>query len=119
MRSVPRPGSIPPKREGRRYTRCLLDTRVLVEVFRSGSTTSIWGRTNELGEDGLSATLTAGLESGEVISLEFHLPMSTDPLKVRAVVRYRDGFRHGFEFLTLNDQQRGILQRALSILPSE
>jgi hypothetical protein len=118
MMSLSGPSSTPPKREGRRYLRCHLDTRVLVHVFRSGSTNSIWGRTSELGEDGLSATLTGTLEPTEVVSLEFQLPMSTEPMKLRAVVRYRDGFRHGFEFLTLSEQQRTVLQRALNILPT-
>jgi len=40
----------------------------------------LWGRSNELGEDGISATLTGELEPGEVAAMELALPMSTQPL---------------------------------------
>jgi hypothetical protein len=40
----------------------------------------MWGRSNELGEDGIGATLTGGLEPGEVVALELSLPLSAQPL---------------------------------------
>jgi PilZ domain len=84
-------------------------------VFREGAVVSLWGCCNEMGEDGMSATLTGELENGEVASLEFTLPMSTAAIKLRAVVRYRSGFRHGFEFLRVSEKQREAIRRALSV----
>ena len=90
-----------------------------MQVFREGVTESTWGRTNEMGQDGMSATLTAELQPGEVATLEFTLPATVIPTKLKAVVRYRNGFRHGFEFLTLTEGQREAIQRALEIAEEE
>ncbi|HJS97670.1 MAG TPA: PilZ domain-containing protein [Terriglobales bacterium] len=102
-------------REPRRYPRYNLNIRVAVQVFRDGVVDSLWGRSNELGQDGMSATLTGELQPGEVASLEFTLPATVMPTKLRAVVRYRSGFRHGFEFLTLTEGQLEAIQRALEM----
>ncbi|PYV97707.1 MAG: hypothetical protein DMG89_13360 [Acidobacteria bacterium] len=100
----------------RRYARFPLDIRIEVHVLRKGSGFSFWGRTSELGLDGVGATLTGELEVGEVVSLELSLPMVAHPAKVRALVRYRDGLRHGFEFLTMNKEQRNALRRVCEVL---
>jgi hypothetical protein len=100
----------------RRYPRFAIDTRVQVRMFHEGEFRSCWGRSSEVGQDGIGATLTGELESGEVVSLEIPLPLSACPLKVRAAVRYRQGLRYGFEFLTLNDSQRGMIRRVCELL---
>lgn len=111
---VPGPNA-PTGRETRRYPRYNINMRVAVQVFREGKVESMWGRSNELGQDGMSATLTGELQPGEVATLEFTLPATIHATKLRAVVRYRSGFRHGFEFLTLPEGQREAIQRALAI----
>ena len=90
--------------------------RIAVQIFRSGQTTALWGRSNELGEDGVGGTLTGELEPGEVVSMELSLPLAAYPLKLRALVRYRIGLRHGFEFIAINAQQRDVLQRVCEML---
>jgi hypothetical protein len=92
-----------------------MDMRVAVQVSRAGAVESLWGRANEIGQDGMSATLTRELDPGEVVSLEFTLPATIAATKLRAVVRYRLGFRHGFEFLTLTEGQQEAIQRALGM----
>src|SRR5258708_9802788 len=86
----------------RSYPRFAIDARMQVRMFQAGEFQSCWGRSTELGEDGIGATLTGELAAGEIVSLEIPLPLSSYPLKVRAVVRYRDGLRYGFAFLPLN-----------------
>jgi hypothetical protein len=103
----------------RRFPRYPLDAHVSVNVFRSGENVSFWGRTSELGEDGLGATLTGELECGEVVSMELALPMVSFPIKFRALVRYRDGLRHGFEFLALNATQRDDVRRVCEVLAAQ
>jgi PilZ domain len=102
----------------RRFPRYPLDVHLSVNVFRSGENLSFWGRTSELGEDGLGATLTGELECGEVVSMELALPMAL-PIKFRALVRYRDGLRHGFEFLALSAAQRGEVRRVCEALAAK
>ena len=103
----------------RRYPRFAIDARMQVRMFQAGEFRSCWGRSTELGQDGIGATLTGELEGGEIVSLEIPLPLSPYPLKVRAIVRYRQGLRYGFEFLTLNDTQRDMIRRVCEMLATK
>jgi hypothetical protein len=100
----------------RRFARHALDVRVSIHAFRAEESVSYWGRSSEIGEDGIGATLTGELEAGEVVSMELSLPMAPFPIKFRALVRYRDGLRHGFEFLALSAAQRDEIRRVCEAL---
>jgi len=93
-----------------------MDVRMDVQVFRAGNVSYLWGRSTELGLDGIGATLTGDLEPGEVVSMEFPLPLSPYPVKLRAIVRYRIGLHYGFEFLTPTPEQRSALDRVCQML---
>jgi PilZ domain len=103
----------------RRFPRFAIDARMQVRMFQAGEFRGCWGRSTELGQDGIGATLTGDLETGEIVSLEIPLPLSPYPLKVRAIVRYRQGLRYGFEFLTLNATQREMIRRVCEVLASK
>jgi hypothetical protein len=94
----------------RRFSRYPVDLRIEVQVFRPSGTVSLWGRSIEMGEDGIGGTLTGEIEPGEVVSMEFTVPTSSRTMKFRALVRYRMGLRHGFEFLALTPKQRDALR---------
>jgi len=102
----------------RRFRRYPLDVRVAINIFREGKILDYWGRSTELGLDGLGATLTGELDPGEVVSMEFPLPLSAYPLKLRALVRFRQGLHYGFEFLAVTPEQREMLQRVCEMLGS-
>jgi hypothetical protein len=103
----------------RRFPRFNMDVRMQVRMFQAGEFRSCWGRSTELGQDGIGGTLTGDLESGEIVTLDIPLPLSTYPLKVRAIVRYRQGLHYGFEFLTLNESQRDTLRRVCQMLAAK
>jgi hypothetical protein len=100
----------------RRYARYRFDARIHLSVFREGRTVACWGHTSELGQDGLGATLSGCLQNDEVVTLEFSIPIEPRRLKLRAVVRYSDGLRCGFEFLVLTDEQKDKLHHLCVIL---
>jgi PilZ domain len=100
----------------RRFPRFVIDVRLQVKMFQAGEFRTCWGRSTEMGQDGIGATLTGSLETGEIVTLEIPLPLTPYPIKVRAIVRYRQGLRYGFEFLTLNDGQRDTIQRVCQYL---
>ena len=68
----------------RRYPRYPVDIRVAVKVFRPEAALELWGRSIELGQDGIGITLTGQLEPGEVATLELtpvsytHLTLPTN-----------------------------------------
>jgi len=70
-----------------------------VNVFRHGEISYFWGRSTELGLDGIGGTLTGDLEPGEVVSLEFRI-----------------GLHYGFEFLTPTGDQKSSLERVCQML---
>jgi len=100
----------------RRFARCRFDARIQVAVFREGLTITYWGRTSELSLDGVGATLSGELRVGEVVSLEFPIPLPPHVIKVRAVVRYSDGLRCGLEFLVVTAEQRLLLREVCVVL---
>src|SRR5947199_10091369 len=85
----------------RNFARYPLDVRVVVHVFRSGGISSFWGRSTEVGEDGIGATLTGDLEPGEVVSMEFSLPLTAYALNLRAAVRQRRRLPYGLYVLSV------------------
>src|ERR1700739_990036 len=103
--------SAPDHHKKRRFKRYRYDVRMEVAVFRDGETMRMWGRTNELGQDGVGATVTGELKSGEVVSVEFPIPVPPLVMKLRAIVRYSDGLRCGFEFLVVTAQQRETMRQ--------
>jgi hypothetical protein len=79
--------------ENRRHPRSKLELDVTVRSQRAGL---VPGRTWDISEFGLSAILPVELLVGEAVELDIKLPLA--PASVRAVVRNRSVFRHGFEF---------------------
>jgi PilZ domain len=104
------------KAHQRRFSRYRFDVRIQVSVFREGVTTICWGRTSVLGQDGIGATLSGELQAGEVVSLEFPIPLPPHVMKLRAVVRYCEGLSCGFEFLVVTSEQRLILRQVCVVL---
>jgi hypothetical protein len=115
------PANAPPGKVAftRRFPRFVIDVRLQVKMFQAGEFRSCWGRSTEMGQDGIGATLTGSLEPGEIVTLEIPLPLTPYPIKVRAIVRYRQGLRYGFEFLTLNDGQRDTILRVCQYLATK
>jgi len=103
----------------RRFPRFALDVRVQVKMFQDGEFRTCWGRSVELGQDGIGATLTGTLKAGEIVTLEIPLPLAPYPMKVRAIVRYCQGLRYGFEFLTMDGEQRDTIERVCQYLATQ
>jgi hypothetical protein len=100
----------------RRFSRYRLDARIQASVFRDEMSTVFWGRTSELGLDGIGATLSGELRPGEVVSLQFPIPLPPHVMEMRAVVRYSQGLHCGFEFLVISDEQRMTLRQVCVLL---
>ena len=90
----------------RAHSRYLLDQRLIVRAKET-----LHGRSKDIAEGGLGATIPGNIEVGETVELELHLPNSAEPLKLQAEVRYRHGFQYGFMFLNATSQQREAIRR--------
>ena len=81
------------KSSPRRHQRLELETEVTV-YSESGV---VPGRTLDISESGIAAILPVALKIGETVELRIKLPITV--ATARAVVRNRNVFRHGFEFV--------------------
>lgn len=77
------------------------------------------GRTKNISESGMAATVAGDINLEEAVELQFQLPGTTAPLTIRANVCYRQGFQYGFSFLNLGKEQVDTIRRALSKFPIE
>jgi CheY-like chemotaxis protein len=77
-----------------RQNRVMLDAEVTIYSEGHGSMPA---RVSEISESGFAATLPLELLLGEVVIVEIHLPFAIK--RVKAVIRNRKVFRHGFELL--------------------
>jgi c-di-GMP-binding flagellar brake protein YcgR len=64
------------------------------------------GRSVDISESGISAILKAEVPVGEVVRLEFNLPLGS--VEISAMVRQRSAFRYGFQFLEASTGQETI-----------
>jgi hypothetical protein len=74
------------------------------------------GYTVDLSESGISAMLRLELPLGEVVELRFVLP--SGPVMIFAMVRQRNAFRYGFQFVG-SDSEREVLRRTCRDLAVE
>jgi hypothetical protein len=84
----------------RRFRRYKLDVPVRVIKQAEDKVRYIDGRGNELNEGGLAVNAGVELDVDEIVNVEFTPPYSGEPIRARARVRNRDGYRYGLEFLT-------------------
>jgi hypothetical protein len=98
------------KSSTRRYARYRTELPVIVKVLGKDGYVRIHGRCFEIAEAGLGAVITSELAAGEMVTLEFSIPEIAEAFVMRAVVRHRMGFLHGFEFIGALPEQSELIQ---------
>jgi len=91
-------------REARRHPRFKLEIDIRINSKTSGILT---GRTVDLSESGISAMLKIEVPLGEMVELQFTPP--NHPITVYAIVRQRNAFRYGFQFIETPAAREAIL----------
>jgi len=78
----------------RRHPRFKIEVDIKINSKTCGT---LKGHTVDISESGISAMLRIEVPLGEVVELDFYLPLG--PVKIYAVVRQRNAFRYGFQFV--------------------
>ncbi len=99
--------------EQRRFRRMSVD--ISVKVFVPGRPASL-GRGHEVSAAGLAVYVPMELPLGIEVSLSFTLPYSRFQFGVAGIVRNRDGFRYGVEFLKLAAAEKAEILRVTDVL---
>lgn len=97
----------------------MVDLRLVVRPKGNKSAAGIRGRTKNISESGMAATLAGDLELGEVVELQFQLPGAGTPLTINADVRYHHGSQYGFHFVGLTSEQTETIRRAVAAVARE
>ena len=71
------------------------------------------GRSHDLSEGGLGATVEADLKNEESLAMAFKLPRSHKPMTVPSQVRHHMGRRYGFQFVRQTPAQQAQIRRCL------
>ena len=98
------------KSSTRRFARYRTEMPVIVKVLGPEGYMRIHGRCFEIAEAGLGAVITSELNIGEMTTLDFTPSDHPETFSIRAVVRHRMGFLHGFEFVNILPDQREQLR---------
>jgi PilZ domain len=97
----------------RRAPRFLFDQRLKI-VIMDAHQRAVYGRTRDISEGGLGAVIADPLEPGTRVDLEFPVPVQDLPLRMTAIVCFRRGFHHGFEFLVRDAADVSVIQKICS-----
>ena len=90
----------------RRSVRVPVNVRVRLRYERERMQQQCHCRSYDISETGMGLMSPYELELGQMVELEFALPESLEPLKLRAVICSKVGFRLGCEFISPNDRQK-------------
>lgn len=88
---------------------------ILVIATQKGTTTIATGRTTDLSEGGMAVSLSSAFLLGQLVTVEIPVPSEEHPVKVRAVVRYGNDDRHGFQFDGITEEQKSRIRRLTKI----
>lgn len=92
--------------DAREHARVKLE--VDVKIY-SRSSSAVLGHTVDISEAGLAALAQIEVSVDQVVRLEFKL--QEDRVSIRALVRYRNAFRYGFQFVEPDsDAQQSIVR---------
>lgn len=103
-------------RDLRRSPRYTVDVRLRLVVAKDGKNQMIHGRGNDISENGMAMFVAHELAVEQRLEVEFTLPYSRQPLRVRIAVRNRNGYRYGVEFLNLSTPQKNEISRLCKAL---
>jgi c-di-GMP-binding flagellar brake protein YcgR len=106
------------EKANRRFERFEVEARVKVTVTRKGEKVNFSGTAHDISVGGMALFLGGDLLVGETVTVTFALIFSTQ-LIVQGVVRSRDRYEYGIEFLHASKAQQDEIVRncrALSLL---
>jgi hypothetical protein len=106
----------PEQSSRRRFPRRPCSRRILVSYRDDDRRQLIHGRCLTVSEGGMGAVIDGYLQADQQVAIEF-MEMGEEmfrTVRLEARVRYQDGFRHGFEFMTPQQFGPARLQQLLS-----
>ncbi len=99
----------------RRWDRFSIMISVNVTMIEDGKRITFAGQASDVSKGGLRLFVTRRIDEGTSLVLQFLLPHYSTELEIKGVVRNRDGFTHGVEFISTTAYEQHILERSCDV----
>ena len=110
------PGTAVAYSQDRRWKRFQVDLRLKITCNRTGDKLMVFGQGSDVSEGGMAVFVGAELRIKDEIFVEFTPPSSSDPLRVRGIVRGRKGYNYGVEFPRGTPEEEVLATRFINLL---
>ena len=102
-------------REIRRWERYNVMISVNVTMIENGKCVRLAGQACDISKGGLRLLVTRNIEEGTNLTMQFLLPYYSNELEILGVVRNRERFTHGVEFINPTAYQQHIIERTCDV----
>lgn len=100
----------------RRYPRYEFETDLIATVLGMERSETARGCSLNINEAGIAGLFAADWNVGASVNLQFSVPFTSLPVRVRAVVRNRTSYQYGFEFVDLTPEHSRTISRTCRML---
>lgn len=100
----------------RKHERFELDSQLTAAITGVKEAGVMRGRSLDISQAGIAGVFAAGWDVGTIVNLEFVVPLKSTPFSVIAIVRNRNYYRYGFEFVGLSPGQQEMIFRTCRTL---
>jgi hypothetical protein len=101
---------------GRRYPRYEFETDLTATMLGTEGSETSRGCSLNINEAGIAGLFATEWEIGSSVNLQFAVPFTSAPVRVRAVVRNRISYQYGFEFVDLTPEHSKTINRTCRML---
>jgi c-di-GMP-binding flagellar brake protein YcgR len=98
----------------RRWDRVPLSMHIRVHRKVDGAIETTDGQAQDLSIGGIGAYIPNTYAVNDKVTVEFILPFGQKPIQFEAEVRDANGFRYGFEFLRVKEDEREQLRESIA-----
>jgi hypothetical protein len=100
----------------RRWERYAVKIRTKITVNQDGKTVSFHGEAGDVSQGGLRLFMPREMEPGVIILMELAIPYSSQLLAIRGLIRNRNGFSYGVEFINPTKHQQDTIAQSCKAL---
>jgi c-di-GMP-binding flagellar brake protein YcgR len=102
----------------RRWPRYKVSLSLRVLIQGPAGAEQMYGHGRDISEGGMAVYVPTDFEIGDMTAIEVTFPNSNEKLSLRAVIRNREGFRYGVEFISLTEKDCALISSNCRALAS-
>lgn len=100
----------------RRWQRFHVEVRLKITLAGGSQAACFHGTGTNISKGGMRVFIPRELKLGDSVTLDLPLPYSQERLTLKAVIRNREGFHYGVEFLNIGNREQEMITRNCQVL---